>query len=503
MASSTSEQGRQVLLEHFGYPGFRPGQWELISAVLEDRDALGILPTGGGKSICYQIPSLMLPGLTLVVSPLISLMEDQVHRAREAGIASAFLNSTLGSSETRDLLSRLRAGEVKLLFVAPERFEVASFRALLPKFDISLVAVDEAHCISEWGHDFRPSYLRLGAVRDELSRPVLALTATATPRVRDEIIHFLRLRDPAVTLKSFDRDNLTWHVLKARNHRAKVRLLRSLARRPEGSLIIYASTRRTVEAIRRDLASLGLPVEAYHAGLEPDERARVQGEFMSGRRPVVVATNAFGMGIDKGDVRMVVHYQLSGTLEAYYQEAGRAGRDGELARCVALHGRRDRNLQESFIDRSSPAPAFLAKVHEALARIVGKGERGPVELEALGRCLRDGAPPEALLGGLRILDKIGAIRAFGAIPEEVDEKGGAGLSIDIGVHSVEPNLAEPRRLRRVALDKLKAVERYARGKRCRRRAILAYFGEDRDGAKCGGCDVCLGRDDPVRAAAKR
>ncbi|HEX5726376.1 MAG TPA: ATP-dependent DNA helicase RecQ [Longimicrobiaceae bacterium] len=368
-AAPTLDAAREALRRHWGYPDFRPGQDRAVGNVLAGGDSLTIMPTGGGKSLCYQVPALLLPGTTLVVSPLISLMKDQVDALQAVGLPATFVNSSLSAGEMSARLDAAARGAFKLVYVAPERFDSESFQRRLAQLSVSLLAVDEAHCVSEWGHDFRPSYLRLGEVRERLGRPpIAALTATATEEVRRDIVRQLGLRDAAVLVTGFDRRNLVWYVLQAKNDSEKDRLLGKLLRGRDGSAIVYAATRRTVDDLTAHLGALGVPTVGYHAGLPDRDRKRVQERFMSGETRVVVATNAFGMGIDKRDVRIVVHYHLPGNLEAYYQEAGRAGRDGEPADCVLLHAYQDRFTQEFFIEQSHPPRAAVEEVLQGLRR---------------------------------------------------------------------------------------------------------------------------------------
>ncbi|HEX8942070.1 MAG TPA: ATP-dependent DNA helicase RecQ, partial [Gemmatimonadaceae bacterium] len=325
----TIEDARAALKEHFGYPAFRPGQEAAVESVLAGRDTLVVLPTGGGKSLCYQVPALMLPKLTVVISPLISLMKDQVDALAARGLPATFVNSTLTSSQISDRLARAIRGDVKLLYVAPERFDFGSTAERLRDAGVSLLAVDEAHCISEWGHDFRPSYLRIASVRERLgSPPTVALTATATPHVRTDIVSQLKLDSPITIITGFDRKNLSYHVLPTRADVDKDDALVHLLRTSDGLAVVYASTRKAVERITALLERARIPAAAYHAGLDDARRHEVQDAFMTEKVRAIVATNAFGMGIDKANVRLVIHYAMPGTLEAYYQEAGRAGRDG-------------------------------------------------------------------------------------------------------------------------------------------------------------------------------
>ena len=327
----------QLLQRVFGYDQFRPGQEALIDGVLSGRDVFGIMPTGGGKSMCYQIPALLLPGITLVVSPLISLMRDQVMALKAAGIQAAFINSTLTASQLHAVYRNLRAGQYKLVYVAPERLDTPSFLDLAAQLPIQFLAVDEAHCISQWGQDFRPSYLRIVQFIQALPRrPVIgAYTATATEQVRQDVERILMLRSPVRTVTGFDRPNLYFEVQKPE---MRDQQLRQLIRHRQGkSGIVYCSTRKNVETVCQMLCDQGFAATRYHAGLSEQERNENQEDFLYDRKPIMVATNAFGMGIDKSNVSFVIHYNMPKSMEAYYQEAGRAGRDGSPAECILLY----------------------------------------------------------------------------------------------------------------------------------------------------------------------
>jgi ATP-dependent DNA helicase RecQ len=472
-----------VLRRAFGYPGFRQGQEELVRAVLEGRDAMGILPTGGGKSVCYQVPAFMVDGLTLVVTPLVSLMEDQVLRAREVGLTAESLSGTQPARTKSAIMTRVREGRTTLLFVSPERLELEAFRALLAGVRLGLVAVDEAHCISEWGHDFRPSYRRIGRLTRTLPCPTLALTASATPAVRRDIVQNLGLDDPSEVVRSFDRPNLWWSVLPGGGQRRRLTAIYRTLRSMPGCTIVYASTRRSVEAVRDYLAASGIVTDAYHAGLPGPERSSVQERFMSGLARVVVATNAFGMGIDKADVRTVIHLQLPSTLEAYYQEAGRAGRDGAPSACVAFHARADGKVGRAFVDGTHPRSRRLRRIHRDLRRAASVDGIIRVDSEEAVRAL-GGLPEEWMAGdpagALGALERIGGIRRI--------QGWDGGEPHRVGVRS-RPDFDAARRARRRALEKLKAVRAFARARGCRRGALLGYFGETAPPA-CGRCDRC-------------
>lgn len=331
----------RALKKHFGFSSFRPNQAEIIRAVLADRDVFAALPTGGGKSLCYQLPGLMRPGLTVVVSPLIALMKDQVDAAREDGIAAAFLNSTLSVDEAKATWRALYAGQVKLLYVSPERLSLPDFRVSLGKLGLSLAAVDEAHCISEWGHEFRPDYRSLGLLRSEFPEvPIAAFTATATRQVQEDVVRLLGLRDPLIVRASFDRPEIFYKVT-AKQGNGDSQVLEFIKRHAGQPGIVYRGTRKAVERTASYLTSRGVSAVAYHAGVEDDDRKHRQEAFVKDEVTVVVATIAFGMGIDKSNVRWVVHGDLPRSLEGYYQETGRAARDGDDADTVLLWGPAD------------------------------------------------------------------------------------------------------------------------------------------------------------------
>src|SRR5271157_2865713 len=352
----------RALKQHFGFDEFRPNQREIVEAILEGRDVFAALPTGGGKSLCYQLPSVMRHGLTLVVSPLISLMKDQVDGAREEGIAAAFLNSTLSPDEARETFHALASGSIRLLYASPERLSIPAFRAALARFGLALIAVDEAHCISEWGHEFRPDYRSLGLLRAEFPRvPIAAFTATATPRVQDDVVRLLALRAPYVARASFDRPEIFYRV-RTREGDGDEQVRQFILRHRGQPGIVYRGARKTVDRTAAYLASRGIDAVAYHAGLEDVHRRSRQEAFVRDQVTVIVATIAFGMGIDKPNVRWVVHADLPRSVEGYYQETGRAARDGEEADALLLYG-----------------PADIASIRWQIGQIESAGERARAE----------------------------------------------------------------------------------------------------------------------------
>lgn len=361
----------EVLKKYFGYTSFKEGQEELVDGILIGRDVLGIMPTGAGKSICYQVPALCMEGITIVVSPLISLMMDQVKALNQAGVHAAYINSALSENQIAKALQNARMGQYKIIYVAPERLETDRFLSFALNADISMVTIDEAHCISQWGQDFRPSYLKILQFIDRLSvRPIVsAFTATATMVVRKDILEILNLQNPKVLVTGFDRENLFFEVRKGKNKDDQ--LLHYLQNHLEESGIIYCATRKNVEKVCEFLELRGLPVTKYHAGLSPQERKENQEDFIYDRKPIVVATNAFGMGIDKSNVRYVVHYNMPQSLENYYQEAGRAGRDGMSAECVILYSPQDVHINKYLIENRGEN----SELTEEQAELVLKNDR--------------------------------------------------------------------------------------------------------------------------------
>lgn len=463
---------RRVLRQVFGYPEFLPGQADAIGAVLAGRDVLAVMPTGGGKSLCYQLPALLLDGVTVVVSPLLALMKDQVDALRQQGIAAAAVNSSLPRDEQAEVMDRAAQGEISLLYVAPERFDDHRFMAALRRVHVARLAVDEAHCISQWGHDFRPSYRQLGTVRARIGAPpLIALTATADPRVREDIIGRLGLRDPVALVAGFDRPNLRFDVVRVKNQKQKVEhIAKKLASLRDESAIVYCGTRKRTEALVDALQRRRIRCAAYHAGMDPADRDRIQDAFARDRLRVIVATSAFGMGIDKPDVRLVLHHDMPESLEAYYQEAGRAGRDGDPAECVLYFAPRDRSLRDFFIERAHPPPAFVVDVYRRLCRL--EGER------VLVRELMEEEQPGVNAAIQALVDS--HLVGWNGRYAWVIRQGGE--------HQID--LAGLEAHREHAVAKLDRMQAYAESFTCLRARILEYFGEDTHRTACGNCGPC-------------
>ncbi|MEW6535719.1 MAG: RecQ family ATP-dependent DNA helicase [Candidatus Auribacterota bacterium] len=365
LSSQTTPQ--ELLKTHFGYSHFLPGQEEVVNRIIKGENLLVIMPTGGGKSLCYQLPALHFEGVVLVVSPLIALMKDQVDQLSATGMKSTFINSSISANEITVRLEEIASGKYKLVYVAPERFFSRTFLYSLKNIRIDLFAVDEAHCISEWGHDFRPSYMRLKKVADFLGvRSIVALTATATEKVRADIRGLLGFQPHEEIVTGFHRPNLILMVHRIDKEKKRVENLQQIVRKITGSIIVYAGTRKSVESIFSALNEIGESCTLYHAGLIDEDRVRNQDDFINGRKRIIICTNAFGMGINKKDVRAVIHFNMPGSLEAYYQEAGRAGRDGKNSYCIMLFGARDRYLQEFFIQGSYPPKELISRLYTIL-----------------------------------------------------------------------------------------------------------------------------------------
>ena len=545
-----------VLKEIFGFDAFRPGQEGVIKAVLDGRDTLAVMPTGGGKSLCYQVPALMNEGLTVIVSPLISLMKDQVDSLLQSSVTTAAtLHSGLSPEERWEVERKVRIGEIRMLYVAPERLRSLEFVLALRRAGVSLFVVDEAHCISEWGHDFRPDYLFLPrAVRDLGSPPVLALTATATPRVRQDILRSLRMRDPEVVVTSFNRPNLAYRVLPVRDKDGKLPRILDVIRHNPPPGIVYGTTRKECEELASGLRRAGVNAAHYHAGLSPGDRSSVQERFMTDEVDVVVATIAFGMGVDKPNVRFVVHASVPGSLPAYIQEAGRAGRDGNDASCVVLYRGADLGRRKRLVTVNAAGTDEVSSFFRALCGVAGEGGRvnvPPSSLGSLGGV--DGDIAGVLLGGMeetglltrgydlwgevevrRVEEEPGELReeiakVHAALPgegtvslPELARKAGVrpvvaqsalfrlmvdglveatprGSLADIRLKASglndESRAAISSRLKsrtRSAYDQIRTVETYTTLSTCRREHLLRHFGDTEEVAPCAGCDVCLG-----------
>ena len=490
MLETTTEQPspQKVLQEHFSHLEFRPGQEEIVQTIVSGKQTLVIMPTGGGKSLCYQLPALLMEGTAIVISPLISLMQDQVDALLKKDIPATFINSTLSPKEQNERIQGLQSGAFKLVYIAPERFRHQAFTSALLRTPISLFAIDEAHCISQWGHDFRPDYLHLGrSIKKMGHQRIAAFTATATPEVRDDICKNLSLENPATFITGFARNNLHFRVTRLKKDIEKYARIRLLIEQHETG-IIYCATRKQVEAVAEQLEGWKITYVAYHGGMSDDARKNAQQAFMERRADVAVATNAFGMGIDRPDLRFVAHFQMPGSLEAYYQEAGRAGRDGRESECELLYSYRDKRIQEFFIDGNNPKQSLILLIYRHLLDLADERNEVHLSIDALTERLGKGTNPMAVGSTLSILNRLQIIERF-----DVHGQRSRGTRL-LHPHKLpqelplqEEGLREKEHRDR---SKLESVIRYAEAKVCRQAAILHYFGEN-DAKPCGHCDRCI------------
>ncbi len=465
------DQVHKLLEKYFGYNKFRKGQWEVIDSILSKRNAIAIFPTGGGKSLCFQLPALMMPGTTIVISPLISLMKDQVDTLVENGIAASFISSALSDHEAQRRVKEMEGGRYKIVYIAPERFQSESFTDALKNIHIPFVAIDEAHCVSQWGHNFRPSYLKIKDLIQRIGNPVVAaFTATANERVQKDIISLLGLTQCRLFIGSFDRPNLEFRIEEptdsdtyvlnyAKNHKGK-------------SGIVYASTRKKVENLYYFLRNSGIKAGMYHAGMTAEQRNRHQDSFINDHTPIMVATNAFGMGIDKSDVRYIIHYSMPMSIESYYQEAGRAGRDGKRSVCILLRNDDDYRLNKFIISGNYPP----VKAVENLFKRVQKRKASGIPTEVI--LSRKTAGSNVRESALRKVIEYGYVHVRNGVVFPTDKEKFQLTQKEIDRHKLEE------------ITKLDTMDQYFEEKICLRSYILRYFNEEPEEERCGNCSVC-------------
>jgi RecQ family ATP-dependent DNA helicase len=477
-----------VLKNVYGFDEFRDNQLDMINAGLNGRDVLGILTTGGGKSLCFQVPALCVEGTTLVISPIISLMKDQVDRLRSMGVSAGYVTSTMSAEDTSKELNAFSSNQYKLFYVSPERLQSPEFKDRLKGVNVSFLAIDEAHCVSVWGHDFRPSFKHIRPEVEELERFLgrrltrLAYTATATDEVREDIKKQLAMNDPYAFVGRFDRSNIEINVRESTNKNGDVQEL--LSQLGDSPTIIYCATVKAVNSLYEDINKIGKRANKYNGQMKGPDKDKSQEEFLSGEVNVMIATNAFGMGIDKSDIRNIIHYHMPGNIENYFQEAGRAGRDGELSKAFLLYNEKDFNLQEFFIDNTFPSKELIEGVRFVLNSF-SNDDALAIDLNRIMYAAPDSINKFQANSCLRILNDQGVIDI------KILDNDYENMNIEVTDISKEIDYEYLAERRKNSMDKLQNMDAFCRTNLCRRRFVLRYFGEQQGHKNCGNCDRCI------------